>query len=46
MAKQRELRFLSFIRNQDAKSEVYRSVEKLLRPGHANYTYLAKIRHF
>lgn len=31
-----------FIRNQDAKSEVYRSVEKLLRPGHANYTYLAK----
>lgn len=30
------------IPNQDANSEAYRSLENLLRPGHANYTYLAK----
>ncbi len=30
------------IPNQDAKSQAYRSIENLLRPGHANYTYLAK----
>jgi len=30
------------IPNKDAKSEAYDALEKLLRPGHANYTYLAK----
>jgi chorismate synthase len=30
------------IPNQDAKSQAYRSLKNLLRPGHANYTYLAK----
>ena len=30
------------IPNQDAESQAYRSLENLLRPGHANYTYLAK----
>jgi len=30
------------IPNQDAQSQAYRSLENLLRPGHANFTYLAK----
>jgi chorismate synthase len=30
------------IPNQDAHSQAYRSLENLLRPGHANFTYLAK----
>jgi chorismate synthase len=30
------------IPNQDANSQAYRSLENLLRPGHANFTYLAK----
>jgi chorismate synthase len=30
------------IPNKDAKSGAYDALEKLLRPGHANYTYLAK----
>lgn len=30
------------IPNQDAESQAYRSLENLLRPGHANFTYLAK----
>jgi chorismate synthase len=28
--------------NKDADSSKYKSIEKLLRPGHANYTYLQK----
>ena len=31
-----------FVRNTDAKSRVYESTQHLLRPGHANYTYLEK----
>jgi chorismate synthase len=30
------------IENQDAKSESYESIRKSFRPGHADYTYLAK----
>lgn len=31
-----------WIRNQDADSSAYASAQDLLRPGHANYTYLEK----
>ncbi len=32
--------------NQDADSEKYTPIKDLLRPGHANYTYLAKYKIF
>jgi chorismate synthase len=34
------------IRNVDADSSQYESVKNLYRPGHANFTYLAKYGHF
>lgn len=30
------------IRNQDARPEAYKTLEHIMRPGHANFTYLAK----
>jgi len=35
-----------FIRNVDADSSSYEPLKTLYRPGHANYTYLAKYGHF
>ncbi len=34
------------IRNQDARSESYAPISQLLRPGHANFTYLKKYGRF
>lgn len=34
------------IRNQDADSSSYEPIKEILRPGHANYTYLEKYGHF
>ena len=35
-----------FIRNQDVDSRPYEILERLFRPGHADYTYFKKYRHF
>lgn len=35
-----------FIRNEDVVSEPYEILRKLFRPGHADYTYFKKYRHF
>lgn len=34
------------IKNEDADSSKYEAIKELLRPGHANFTYLAKYGHF
>ena len=35
-----------FIRNQDVKTEPYKILRNLFRPGHADYTYFKKYGHF
>ena len=35
-----------FIRNRDVKSKPYGILRELFRPGHADYTYFKKYRHF
>ncbi|MFC1868591.1 chorismate synthase [Thermodesulfobacteriota bacterium] len=35
-----------FIRNKDVKSKSYEIIKNLFRPGHGDYTYYKKYRHF
>jgi chorismate synthase len=35
-----------FIRNKDVDSKPYNIIENLFRPGHGDYTYFKKYRHF